>query len=883
MIVHLVIPILLIIVINQLPISGNGSASFTEVLARIFNSSKVLSVAGGDCGRLDSNSDNKLTIIDLANLAARFNSNCATPEYVWGCGSLDTNANGAVDTTDLNYLLSKYNNSCHIGAEFFVADNGSAAGDGTIANPWDLQTALNKSAQVISGSTLWLRGGNYGSGGGTVYNSTLNGTEAQPIVIKSYPGEWAIVDGGFDTNSAASWLWFWGFEITNTTTNRNVDYVNIKRTQGINMYSRGFRVINMYIHDVGHPAIGFWQQVENGGEVYGNVVWGSGIYDMSPQWAGGIRGAAIYAQNQIGTRKIENNIMFSNFSTGLSIHGEAGYVNGFRISNNTVFNNGQADSMLYSINHGVDNYVLDSNSFYEYPDTNAGRVNIGYFGSNNSAVITNNIFPSHVYMKNWQSLQFANNTIISKDSLLELNGAENITYENNTYYGGGADLLINGATKYKDRTSFLNFLGDSGATYTKNQPTFHKVIIRPNKYEFGKAFATVYNYDLRTEVSLNLNGVLGNGDKYIVRDVFDYSNPIASGVFTGQPVVLPTSLYKFQPLIGNNPVNHRHTAPELLNYVIERVDADAAPQVEAVKIASASLSFTGSNANMQLTTTTPEATIHYTLDDSEPTASSPVATGNILITQDTIVKTFAKKTGYIDGPKLRFAVNKLDLQSNLVGSYEFAEQVDSATVNNSVVGGILPSGLVMGPVSRLPGPNGNAINFSGSPIKNYVGFSGVYNSTNKFSVSFMAKVDEGAPSGTIIGNGGSQLSTTNYIVSYLNNSGVSSMSFQLGTTAGPILAATTEGCQNVFSWNFYTATFDQNSLKFYCNATLKASSVNPGYQAGSGNVLSLGRLGNYADSSYFKGNIDDVKIYHNQSLTAAEVKATFEQYKNQVD
>src|SRR5678815_5463780 len=58
-------------------------------------------------------------------------------------------------------------------------------------NPWDLQTALSQPGSVGPGATIYLRGGTYKG----IFTSSLTGSAASPIVVKSFPGEWARTDG----------------------------------------------------------------------------------------------------------------------------------------------------------------------------------------------------------------------------------------------------------------------------------------------------------------------------------------------------------------------------------------------------------------------------------------------------------------------------------------------------------------------------------------------------------------------------------------------------------------------------------------------------------------------------------------------------------------
>src|ERR1017187_2552640 len=78
------------------------------------------------------------------------------------------------------------------GAEFIVAPDGGPGGTGSTPSPWSLATALAQPATVHPGDTIWLRGGTYPG----KYVSYLTGTSTAPIVVRSYPGEWAKIDSG---------------------------------------------------------------------------------------------------------------------------------------------------------------------------------------------------------------------------------------------------------------------------------------------------------------------------------------------------------------------------------------------------------------------------------------------------------------------------------------------------------------------------------------------------------------------------------------------------------------------------------------------------------------------------------------------------------------
>lgn len=77
-------------------------------------------------------------------------------------------------------------------AEYYVSPNGSNAGTGAIGDPW--QTLAYSFSQLSAGDTLWCRGGTYP---GNFIQWTPAGTSEAPIVVRAYPGETPILDGGY--------------------------------------------------------------------------------------------------------------------------------------------------------------------------------------------------------------------------------------------------------------------------------------------------------------------------------------------------------------------------------------------------------------------------------------------------------------------------------------------------------------------------------------------------------------------------------------------------------------------------------------------------------------------------------------------------------------
>jgi hypothetical protein len=79
-----------------------------------------------------------------------------------------------------------------VGMEFVVSPDGVATNDGSEASPWGWPPPADLDKRLNPGDVLLLRGGTY------VTTATVTGLKAppgNPIVIRSFPGEHAVLDG----------------------------------------------------------------------------------------------------------------------------------------------------------------------------------------------------------------------------------------------------------------------------------------------------------------------------------------------------------------------------------------------------------------------------------------------------------------------------------------------------------------------------------------------------------------------------------------------------------------------------------------------------------------------------------------------------------------
>ena len=421
---------------------------------------------------------------------------------------------------------------------FYVSPSGTPAGDGTMARPWDLRTALAHPSQVKPGSVIWLRGGTYSG----TFISTLKGTLDSPIVVRQYPNERATIDGGFNEGVvlaiAGSHTWFWGFEIMASGGSRTPDANGgLRRAAAVaNAQSPGMGVgtkfINMSIHDT-LLGFGWWKDARDS-ELYGNVIFNNG-WDQADRG----HGHGIYAQNETGTMRIEENIIVNQFGHGIHVYGSGtAPLDNFYISGNIAFNNGSASIHGFSRNLLVgggktaQNPVVIDNHTY-YPDRCCGTNDIGFDGGCTNLTLQRNYF------------------INKGDTALNLRSCSLSAFSENTFYG-----------------TIIGFrLVAPSNRYLYTRPTTNETFVRPNRYEPGRAHIVVYNWTMQNTVTVGISAAgIPVGRSYTLRIAEDYHGQALTRVYDGSPITIPmTGWTVAAPLGASIP---RSTLPEFGAFVI---------------------------------------------------------------------------------------------------------------------------------------------------------------------------------------------------------------------------------------------------------------------------------------------------------------------------
>jgi hypothetical protein len=86
------------------------------------------------------------------------------------------------------FALENQSPSAAAVGDWFPAADVVEGGEGTLASPWPIATAL-RSDQIRPGQTLCLRGGTYRAETGRPFRVALVGTAEKPIIVRSYPGD----------------------------------------------------------------------------------------------------------------------------------------------------------------------------------------------------------------------------------------------------------------------------------------------------------------------------------------------------------------------------------------------------------------------------------------------------------------------------------------------------------------------------------------------------------------------------------------------------------------------------------------------------------------------------------------------------------------------
>ncbi len=445
------------------------------------------------------------------------------------------------------FSLGICNNLRRIENQWYVSVSGSPYGDGSAESPWDLTTALCSSL-VEPGHTVWIAEGTYQ--GPFAKPAIPSGIEGKPIIYRSIPGQRVILTADkmerIVLKNYASFVWFWGLEVTVEGTEELGLWGNaVKQEVG-----RGAKYINMVVHDCPNRS-GFYV-AGIGAEFYGCLSYRNG------RWANGLA-HGLYCQNRpidiSGSEDLPwmnffNCVAFDNFGWG--IHSYAEYDNLANMFYDGVVAYGNTIGDFISGGNGYDDNFVVRNCLTYFPYNKRTTTEFGYNSEfNGKLVVENSVFAggeSAVSLHNWQDLTFKNNTCYTQNGLLmsitKPIDVFQYSFDNNRYYMDTNYLArLNGRDfrtleLWQQETEWdLNSINDV------SEPNHVWVFFRPNKYEPDRAFLIIYNWPGNTTVSIALSKLWGMKKsqqyQYRIVSVDDiWGEPVAEGIIDDKNIKL---------------------------------------------------------------------------------------------------------------------------------------------------------------------------------------------------------------------------------------------------------------------------------------------------------------------------------------------------------
>jgi len=430
----------------------------------------------------------------------------------------------------------------------YVSPNGSPNGSGLISSPLDLQTAFD-SPLVQPGDLVWLRRGVYVhtpqavalNYEGYIFRVSVSGSSGAPITFRGYPGEQARIDGGAFSGGALSYhamarptikvgdpsdaslgnfVTLQDLEVFSSSLEKRQSTddtsfpLDLTRSDGINIYGSGVKILNCVVHDLS-TGISAWTQSKQA-EIYGCLIYNNGWQGSTHQ-----HGHNLYLQHGAtwsGYKIIKRNLLVSPFDRNAQMYGSSiAECSHFRFDENfAVGLQGQRGEVLIGTRTGgvadrvVDNqitnncfYGADLNTVYQ-PDPNAYR----------DLVVTNNyLVKCKVGLGSWKTLTFTGNTLIDEADVtygnvsLVLNNGVVIPWSfdrNNYVFSSPTAPVFDMGSGSVSLAAWRTKTGYDLNSTVGAAPTSPKIVVQNNAYDANRAHVCIYNWSKASALAVNV-------------------------------------------------------------------------------------------------------------------------------------------------------------------------------------------------------------------------------------------------------------------------------------------------------------------------------------------------------------------------------------------
>ncbi|MBN3519383.1 T9SS type A sorting domain-containing protein [Algoriphagus lutimaris] len=456
-------------------------------------------------------------------------------------------------------------------------------------HPWSLAYALGVGSALVAGDSLILMDGTYEGN----FESYLNGTIADPIIVVAQHDGMAIIDVGKNrTNGTGlliygSYTWFVGLKVTSSSSVRSSDasngFAEIKDELGITVLGDNIKIINCWVYDIVGGGIELWRNGFNN-EVYGSIIFNNGSQGDT---RGNGHGFYVQHQDENQPKILENNIVFQNASQGINLYTTDPENKGVKVIRNVSFNTGVIATVNLSVHRPPHNFTVGSrnnlssevfitdNVFYR--DLQASRL---------TADQVRNVTLGRTYMPN-ENIRFRENLIYGGGNLLEILPLNNLEIQSNRFFNVHGNFYavlgdktsfpnaswnsnfyfnINNIEKPFNELTFEDWKNNYGfdleSQLSTNPISEQEVLITQNKYDPSKFYVTILKLNTKPEAFVDFSefGEL-KGKSY---EIIDFQNPFdpiqkVEGVFEGSSISFPMNWNKSMQPNGNMPFTVVHT------------------------------------------------------------------------------------------------------------------------------------------------------------------------------------------------------------------------------------------------------------------------------------------------------------------------------------
>lgn len=486
---------------------------------------------------------------------------------------------------------------------------GTQNGTGSVHDPWDLQTALNQTADVVnSGDTIWLHEGIYNGR----FVSTLQSLEANSyITVSAFNTDKVVINGNVDSPKKhvlevnGKQVRYKNFEITFLGDfSRNAKYDDFKVVTGLRHFSgEDCQFLNLKIYNIPGTGLGSWK--ETGGSIIdGCVIYNNGYISTKG------RGVGLYTQNSSEkTKVIQNCIIFNNYYKGIEVWSDNKkakheYVKNYEIKNNVVFNNGSParqfkDNLIIGSGdkNGINiakNMKVLTNIFYHNTDVKNSEINgdaasltLGYKKESpveNITVKDNIIIGRNNALRilHAKSLTFEGNKVYSGYVALQSSVLETINnwrLKNNSYYTKkSSSFRISGDKDYNLKGWQSDFGLDEGSTWKSINQFDMREVVSINKYQNkAQAYKVVLFQKEGRDVSVNFSkSDLKTGLNYRIYDVENPNVIVETGKLPEDlKITFPMHLTDFE-----KPLHNKSAQKTLSNFGVFVIEFEAQSMVQ---------------------------------------------------------------------------------------------------------------------------------------------------------------------------------------------------------------------------------------------------------------------------------------------------------------